>query len=179
MFRPNRTRFGTVDDMQLEPFRAGEGIDDVHHLWPRRAVIVAREDAANPEFRKPLIERSAFLFAGVGVSIDVDEVEVIVLEQVERLVKAHFDERMASPEGHQPRERTQVLVDIVSAVARIHVNTVEKRQRGRPQDTLGEYSFGHAQLDADASWSHQFDDIVPHVQFGIHGSGVRVVPFRR
>lgn len=110
---------------------------------------MAREDAARLEFPPPLLDRPAALLPGVGVAVDVDEVEGLVGEVEEGLFEAHPQEQRAPLAC---RRETLDGFDVFRRIVVVgpSVDAPKPTDAVVAEDQFGEAAPGHAEFDAFA-----------------------------
>jgi len=145
---------------KVEPGLRGKGIDRLHHKWPVGVIVIARDQTADLHLARPVPDRLAAFLAGMGVAVDIDEIETFILEQIQRLGKGHA-QQLVGPDQPDTAQRLLVLRHIMGIG--IHVDTEEGGELPRLHHAGGKPACGNAQFHPDQTGAalQQAQHIVP------------------
>jgi hypothetical protein len=73
---------------------------------------------------------------------------------------------MTPPERRKASQGALILIEIMPAVASIHVNAIKKGKAGRGKHSLGKITFCDPQLDSDAAVGDDQRNVVPLTKDG-------------
>lgn len=143
-----RTGFvGGQGKLKGETVVLDETVHRVHRRDPLGVVVVAREYAAGLHLRPPLFDRLAALLTGVGVAVDVDEIEGLIGEVGQGLLESHPQEQRATV-----ARRREALggLDIFGRIVVVGpaVDPPEAEDAVVAEDEFGKAPLGYPQLDA-------------------------------
>ncbi len=64
-------------------------VNRFYHQWPIIVVVIARNEPANLDFSRPLPNRLTAFLTGMRISVDVYEIQTLIVKQVICLSETH------------------------------------------------------------------------------------------
>lgn len=122
-------------------------IDGGNGGWVFTGVVMPCKDAARLELGPPFLKRLSGVLSGVGIAVDVNEVEGFIRKQGSRFGKGQAQRRAAlGPHFGQQIGSMEILAHVVMILPA--VNRPQSVHAATLQDLPGVFALGHAKLDA-------------------------------